>query len=92
MLHDGHAQRAAFFGIGGRAQFVQQHQRIGRHVERHLADVRDVRGKRAEVFLDGLVVADIRQHLLEDRKLGFRRGHRQARLRHQAEQPDGLQA
>ena len=91
VLHDRHAQRAAFFGIGGRAQFVQQHQRIGRHVERHLADVGDVGGKRAEVFLDRLIVADIRQHLLEHRELGLGRGHRQARLRHQAEQPQGLQ-
>ena len=91
VLHDGHAQRAALFGIGGRAQLVQQHQRIRRHIQRHLADVGDVRRKGAEVFLDGLVVADIGQHLLEERELGFGGGHRQRRLRHQAEQPDGLQ-
>ncbi len=91
VLDDGHAERAALFGIGGRAQFVQQHQRIGRDVERHLADVGDVRGKGAEVFLDGLVVADIGQHLLEERELGLGGGHRQAGLRHQAEQSHGLQ-
>ncbi len=91
MLHDGDAERSALFGIGGRAEFVQQHERIGRDVERHLADVGNVRGKGAEIFLDGLVVADIRQHLLEERKLGFQRRNRKARLRHQAEQSDGFQ-
>ena len=35
---------------------------------------RHVRGERAEVFLDGLVVADIRQHLLEEREFGLRAG------------------
>ena len=48
-------------------------------------------GEGAEVFLNGLVVADIRQHLLEERELGFGRGHGKAGLRHQAEQPDGLE-
>ena len=37
------------------------------------------------------LVADIGQHLLEDRKLGFGRGHGQPGLRHQGEQADGLQ-
>ena len=42
VLHDRDAQRAALFRVGRRAQFVQQHQRIRRHVQRHLADVRDM--------------------------------------------------
>ena len=85
------AQRAALLRVGGRAQLVQQHQRIRRHVQRHLADVRDVRRKRAQALLDRLVVADVRQHLLEQRELGLRRRHRQPRLRHQRQQPHGLQ-
>ena len=52
MLHNGDAQRAALLGVGGGAQFVQQHQRVRRHVERHFANIGDVSGKRAEVFLD----------------------------------------
>ena len=91
MLDDGHAQRAALFGVGGCAQFVQKHQRIGRDIERHLADVGDVRGKRAQVFLNGLIVADIGQHLVEEGELSLGGGHGKGRLRHQAEQTHGLQ-
>jgi len=49
-----------------------------------------VRGERAEVFLNGLIVADIGQHLAEERELGLGGGHGQGRLRHEAEQADGL--
>jgi len=86
-----HTQRAALFGVGGRAKLVEQHQRIGRDVERHFADMRDVGGKRAEIFLDGLIIADIRQHLRKDGEFGLGGGHRNGRLRHQGEQSDGLQ-
>ena len=44
----------------------------------------------AEAFLNGLLVAHFRQHLLEQRELRFRRRHRQRRLRHQSQQPNGL--
>ena len=91
MVHNRHAQRAAFLRIGRRAQLIEQHQRAGRHVERHFPNVRYVRRKRAEVFLNRLVIADIGQHLFEDREFGFRRRHRQRGLRHQAEQPHGLE-
>ena len=37
MIHQRHAQRAALFRIGCRTDLVQQHQRIRRHIERHLA-------------------------------------------------------
>ena len=79
VLHERDAERAALFGIGGGAEFVEQHQRIRRDVQRHLADVGDVRGEGAEVFLDRLVVADIGQHLLEERELGLGGGHGQRR-------------
>ena len=91
MLDERDTERAAFFGVGGGAEFVEQDQRIRRDVERHLANVGDVRGEGAEVFLDGLVVADIGQHRGKDRELGFGGGHGQAGLRHQAEQAHGLQ-
>ena len=86
-----HAQRAAFFGIGGAAQFVDQHQRIRRGAFQHGFHRKDVRGKRAEAFLNRLVIADVGQHLVEQRELGFGGGHRQPGVRHQREQADGLQ-
>ncbi len=79
-----------FFRIGRAAEFVQQHQRLRRHRLQHLADVRDVGRKTAEAFLDGLLIADVRQHLLEERKLRFRRRHGQPRLRHERQQSYGL--
>ena len=91
VVHNGNPERAAFLGIGGGAQFIQEHQRVGGHIERHFADVRDVRGKRAEVFLDRLVIANIGQHLLENREFGRGCWYRQCRLRHQAEQTDRLE-
>ena len=91
VLHQRHAQRAALLGIRGRAQFVEQHQRIRHHVQRHLADVGDVRRKRAQVLLNRLVIADIRQHSRERRKLGVLGRHRQPRQRHQAQQAHRLQ-
>ena len=84
------AQRPAFFRICRAAQFVQQYQRLRRHSLQHLAHARDVTRKTAEAFLNRLLVADFRQHLLEQRELRFRRRHRQRRLRHQSQQPHGL--
>ena len=84
-------ERAAFLGIGRGAELIEQHQRIGGDVERHLADVGDVRGERAQILLDRLVVADIGEHLFKQRELGLDGGNGQRRLRHQAEQSDGLQ-
>ena len=91
MLHHGHAQRAALFGIGGGAQLVEQDQRIGRDIESHVADVGNVRREGAEVLLNRLVVSDIRQDLREERKLGLRGGHGQPGLGHQAQQAHGFQ-
>ena len=71
--HD--AKRAAFFRIGGAAQLVDQHQRIAASpLPASIADRQDVRGERAEAFLQRLMVADVGQHLVEQRKLGFRAG------------------
>src|SRR5258706_7785187 len=74
------AERAAFFGIGGAAQLVEQDERIRRYVVEHAPNMIDVGGERAEAFLNRLVVADIGEHLLEHRKLGVGRGDWQAGL------------
>ena len=91
VINHSHAQGAPFLGIGRRAQLVQQHQRIRRGVENHFADARDMGGKCAEVLLDGLVVADVREHLLENGKLGFLARHWNPGLCHQRQQPDSLE-
>ena len=88
---DGDGQRRAFFGIGGRAQLVEQHQRMRGGVVRDEIDVGDVRGKRRQVLLDGLVVADVGEDGVEDGQLGAVGRNRNARLRHQRQQADGLQ-
>ena len=84
-------QRRALFGIGGRAQFVEQHQRMRGRVVRDEIDVGDVRRKRGQVLLDRLVVADVGEDGVEDRQLGALGRNRNSRLRHQRQQSDGLQ-
>ena len=91
VVQDRHAQRAAFFRVGGPAQLVQQHQRIGSDLGSHVANPRDVRREGAQALLDRLVVAHVGQHLVEERELRLRAGHRQAGLRHQRQQAHGLQ-
>ena len=91
MLGDGDRQCRAFFGIGGRAQFVQQHQRVCRRGARDEVDVGDVSGEGRKILLDGLVVADIGQHGIEHRQLGAVGGDWNAGLRHQGQQADGFQ-
>ena len=73
------AQRAAFFGIGGAAEFVDQHQRIRRGAFQHRADRHDVGGEGAEAFLNRLVVADVGQHLVEQAGTRLRRRERGGR-------------
>ena len=88
MIDQRHAERAAFFGIGGGSDLVEQHERIRRDIERHLAQTRNMRREGAEVLLDRLVIADIGQHLFEDRKLGRGAGNGQPGLRHQRDHAD----
>ncbi len=67
---DSDGQRRAFFGIGRRPEFVEQHQRLRRGGARDEIDVGDMRRKRGEILLDGLVVADVGEHRVEYRQLG----------------------
>ena len=86
-----YAQCATFFRIGRRADLVEQHQRVRRHVYDHFADMGNVRRKSAKALFDRLIVADIRQHLLENRKRRFTRRHRHPGLRHERQQSGGLE-
>ena len=88
---DGDRQRRAFFGIGGRAEFIEQHQRLRGRRARNEIDVGDVRGKCRKILLDRLIVADVGEHGIEDRHLGAIGGDGNAGLRHQREQTDGFQ-
>ena len=83
VFENGHGQRRAFVGLGAGANFIQQHQIVWPHHFRHGLDVRHVGGKGAEVRLNGLLVADVRQHAPEQRQLDFVGGHGNSRLRHQ---------
>ena len=91
MLGDGNRQRSAFFGIGRGTQFVEQHQRIRSCSARDEVDVRDVRGKRREILLDRLIVADVGENGVENRHVGAIRGNGNAGLRHQSEQAQRFQ-
>ena len=88
---DGHGQRRAFFGIGGGAQFVEQHQRARIGQPREPVEIGDVRGEGGERGLDRLRVADVGQKRGEDRKAGCRGGHGHAGLRHHGQQSRGLE-
>ena len=91
MIEDRNAQRAALFGIGRAAQFIQQHERIRRRLLNHRFNAGDVRRESAERLLNRLLVADVREHLIEDGELGF--DCRNRKTRHapsDARRPDGL--
>jgi hypothetical protein len=51
-----------------------------------------VRGEGRKILLDRLVIADVGEYGIEDGQLRGFGGHRNARLRHEREQPSGLEA
>src|ERR1022692_4208218 len=62
-----------------------------RRVVRDEIDVGDMRREGREVLLDGLVVADVGEDRVENWQLGTVGGDRDAALRHQRQQANGLQ-
>ena len=92
MVGNGDRQGRAFFGIGRRAEFIQQHQRLRSRGARDEINIGDVRGESGKILLDRLVVADIGQHGIEHRQLRAVGRHGNAGLRHQRQQPSGFQA
>ena len=91
MFGDGYGEGGAFFGIGGGAEFVEQHQRVRGRGARDEVDVGDVRGKSREILLDGLIVANVGEDGVENGQLGAIGGDGDSGLRHQGQQADGLQ-
>ena len=91
VVGNGHRQRGAFFGIGGGTQLVEQNQRMRGRLVRDEIDVGDVRRKGREILLDGLVIANVGEHRIEDGQLGALGRNRNTRLRHQRQQSDGLE-
>ena len=85
MVGDGDGERGTFFGIGGRAEFIEQDERVAGRGARDEVDVGDVRGEGRKVLLDRLVVADVGEDGVEDGKLGAVGGDGDAGLRHQRE-------
>ena len=91
VLCDRDGERSAFFGIGGRAELVQQDERRRVGLARDAVEVDDVRGEAREVALDGLRVANVGVDAGEERQPRFVGRNRNTRLRHQGQQPDGLE-
>ena len=87
----GHGQRRALLGIGGRAQFIQQHQRALAGQPRKPVQIRDVRGKCRERGFDRLCIADVGQERREHRKVRGRGRHRNPRLCHHRQKRRRLQ-
>ena len=79
-----HRQRRALFGVGRRAQFVEQHQRVFIRQARDPVNIQHMRGKARQVRLDRLRVANVRVDRLEERQRRGLRGHGHSRLRHHA--------
>ena len=91
MSGDGDGESGAFFGIGGGAEFIEQDQRIRGRGAGDEIDVGDVRGKRREILLNRLIVADVGEDGVENRQFGAVGGDGNAGLRHQSEQANGFQ-
>src|ERR1044071_6845282 len=92
MVCNGDGQRRAFFGIGGRAEFVKQDKRMGRGGARDEINVGDVRGEGGKILLDRLVIADIGKNGIKDRQPRRGGGHGNAGLRHERQQSNGFEA
>ncbi len=89
---DGDGERGSLFGIGGRAEFVEQDERAGGGGVGDEIDVGDVGGKGGEILLDGLRVADVGQNGVADGKIGALGGDGDSGLGHEDEQAHGFEA
>jgi hypothetical protein len=82
----------AVLGVGSRAGLVEEHERAGGRPREDLREVPDVAGEGREVARDGLRIADVGPHRVEERETGARvRQHRNPRLRHEHREAEGLQ-
>ena len=70
LVEDRPAQRGAFGGVGAGPHLVEQDQRALGRLAQDLADPPDVRREGRERLLQALLVADVGQHVVEDREVG----------------------
>src|SRR5258708_27754103 len=92
VLGDRSRQRSAFFGIGCRTEFVEQHQRIRSRSARDEIDVRNMRRKRRKILLDRLIVTNVGEDGVEDWHVGAISGNGHSGLRHKSQQAEGFQS
>ena len=85
-------ERRTLGRVRARAQLVKQHERVAVTVGNDVDDILHVGGEGGQRLLDGLLVADVRQHLPEDGDgAAVVRRNVQAALRHQCQKADGLE-
>ena len=92
MFGNGDGEGGSLFGIGGRAEFVEQDERARGGGVGDEVDVGDVGGEGGEILLDGLRVADVGQDGVADGKLGALGGDGDSGLGHEDEQAYGFEA
>ena len=61
-------ERRAFFWSGAGAHFVDEHQGLRRGGFEHRFQIQHVRGKCGKIGGDGLLVADVDEHAIEQRQ------------------------
>ena len=84
-------ERRAFFRSRAGAHFVHENERAIGGDFQHGFQIEHVRGKRGEVGGDGLLVADIGEHAIEDRQLGALGGDGNCGLRGERGEADGFE-
>ncbi|GBD29270.1 hypothetical protein HRbin32_00357 [bacterium HR32] len=91
-LHHGPGQRTALRGVGARAHLVQEHKATRPGFPEDLHHRPHVGREGGQVLLDALLVPDVREHRTEHARpaVGVR-GDGEAGLRHQGQQPHGLE-
>ena len=91
LLEDGDRERRAFVGVRAAAELVDEHEAPRRRLGEDARRARHRRRERREVAEEILRVARDDEHLVEDGERRARRGRdREARLREEREEADGL--
>ena len=89
---NGHGKGGSLFGIGGRAELVEQDERARGGGVGDEIDVGDVGGKGGEILLDGLRVADVGEDGVTDGQVGALGRDGDSGLGHENEQAHGFEA